>query len=91
MNQEELKQVSSEEAQTAISALGPRYGFIMIDLTNGEFVRFLGGRRNGRLPEEQPDPPHKPENGEPAGSWNYEKSPGCGWYYHRGHWYWVCT
>ncbi len=91
MSQEELKQVSSEEAQEVVSAAGSRYGFIMIDLISGEFVDFIGGRKRGQLPDEKPDPPHKPENGRPAGSWNYERSPGCGWYYHNGRWFWVCT
>ncbi len=85
-----------DQAQKAMSPPTPRYAFIMIDLnTNGEFVRFLGGRVRGVLPPApggtSPPKPHAPENGKPAGSWNFEATPGCAWKYHYGKWYWVCT
>ena len=78
-----------DQAQSAITGLS-NYGFIVVDLTDGTFVDFIGGNKKGVWPVAKPNG-HAPGNGNPAGSWNYEASPGCGWVWHYGKWYWVCT
>ena len=92
---EDSKQDIDQALEKAMSPLSHRFGFIRIDLHTGKFIRFQGGRANGdfEFGDSPPTPPqpHIPQNGELAGSWNFEASPGCAWRLHDNRWWWVCT